>query len=61
LGGTISVTPVRDRIDGVDFFTVCHISRCGGVVFRSGRIPDEDRAIEAAKVLAEFTGSVLRR
>jgi hypothetical protein len=30
------------------------------VAFRSRRILDEDRAIEAAKVLAEFTGAAVR-
>lgn len=61
LGGVVTVASGRDRVDGASFFQVDHVSRGGDVAFRSSRIPDEDRAIEAAKVLVEFTGAVMRR
>jgi hypothetical protein len=61
LGGVVTVASGRDRVDSTQFYQVDHVSRGGDVAFRSSRIPDEDRAIQAAKVLAEFTGAVVRR
>jgi hypothetical protein len=61
LGGVVTVAAGRDRVTSEPFFQVNHVSGGGDVAFRSGRILDEDRAIEAAKVLAEFTGAVVRR
>lgn len=60
LGGIVTVIVGRDRITSEQFFEVNHVSRGGDVAYRSRRILDEDRAIEAASVLAEFTGSVVR-
>lgn len=61
LAGVVCVVGGRDRISSEPYFHVNHVSRGGDMAFRSSRIPDEDRAIEAAKVLAEFTNSVMRR
>lgn len=61
LGGMVSITPARDRIDGLDFFSVSHISRGGDVVWTSPRIPDIDRATAAAECLAAFVGAQVRR
>jgi len=38
-----------------------HISRGGDCAFRSRGLGDEDQANAAARVLAEFTGAVVRR
>ncbi len=59
LGGTVSIITGRDRTSA-PFYLVDHISRGGDVVWRSRPIADEDRAREAAQVLAQFTGSVVR-
>jgi hypothetical protein len=61
LGGTVTVFAGRDRVTGEPFFQVDHVSRGGDVVFRSRPVGDEDHAFAAAQVLAEFTGSVVRR
>ena len=61
LGGIVTVSPVRDPSGGKPSFAVNHISRGGDVAFRSRPLLDEDRALEAAQVLAEFTGAVVRR
>jgi hypothetical protein len=61
LGGVVTIASGRDRFTSEPFFHVDHVSRGGDVVFRSRPISDEDRAVEAARVLAEFTGSVVRR
>jgi hypothetical protein len=61
LGGTVTITPGRDRVEGSSYFTVRHISRGGDVAFESRAIVDEDQAAQAAAVLAEFTGSQVRR
>jgi hypothetical protein len=50
----------RDRVTSEPFFQVDHISRGGDVIWRSHRIVDEDRAREAAVVLAEFTGAAVK-
>ncbi|WP_092117510.1 hypothetical protein [Bradyrhizobium erythrophlei] len=47
LGGTVTIRPGRDRVDGSSYFTVRHVSRGGDIAFESGPIPDEDRAIQA--------------
>ncbi len=59
LGGTVSIITGRDHTSA-SFYLVDHISRGGDVVWRSRPIADEDRAREAAQVLAQFTGSVVR-
>jgi hypothetical protein len=61
LGGVVTVAPGRDRVSSEPIYRVSHVSAGGDVAFQSLPICDEDRAIEAAKVLAEFTGAVVRR
>ena len=60
LGGVVTVAAGRDRVTSEPYYQVDHVSRGGDVVFRSRRIVDEDRAREAARVLAEFTGAAVR-
>ena len=61
LGGFVSISERHDRFDGDAFFTVTHVSRGGDVVFQSGRLADADQASAAARVLAQFTGTEVRR
>ncbi|MCK1657123.1 hypothetical protein [Bradyrhizobium sp. 151] len=61
LGGVVTVAIGRDRVTSEQFFMVHHVSRGGDVAFQSRPIPDEDRALQAAQILAEFTGAVVRR
>ena len=61
IGGTVTVAAGRDHVPSEPFYQVHHVSRGGDVAFQSRRIPDEDRAMQAAQVLAEFTGAVVRR
>jgi hypothetical protein len=61
LGGVVTVAPDRDRVSSEPIYGVSHVSAGGDVALHSLAICDEDRAIEAAKVLAEFTGAVVRR
>jgi hypothetical protein len=61
LGGHVCVAQSRNRLDGMDFFRVCHISRGGDVVWNSPPIPDIDRATAAAECLASFVGAQVRR
>jgi hypothetical protein len=60
LGGVVTVAPGRDRVTSEPFYCVSHVSAGGDVAFQSLPICDEDRAKEAAKVLAEFTGAVVQ-
>ena len=60
LAGVVCVVGGRDRVSSEPFFQVDHISRGGDIGFRSKPIADEDRAREAAQVLAQFTNSVMR-
>jgi hypothetical protein len=60
LGGVVTVAPVRDPTGGDPAFTVSHVSGGGDVAFQSRPISDEDRALAAARVLAEFTGAAIR-
>ena len=61
LGGVVTVAPLRDPSGGEPLFAVSHISRGGDCAFRSRGLADEDQADAAARVLAEFTGAVVRR
>lgn len=61
LGGSVTIGMGRNPADGSSYFIVRHISRGGDVAFESRPIPDEDRAIQAAATLAEFTGATERR
>jgi hypothetical protein len=61
LGGVVTVAAGRDRVTSEQFYQVHHVSRGGDVAFQSRPIPDEDRALQAAETLAEFTGAVVRR
>ena len=60
LGGVVTVAPVRDPSGSEPSFAVSHISRGGDCAFRSRGLADEDQANAAARVLAEFTGAVVR-
>jgi hypothetical protein len=60
LRGVVRVVPVRDRVTSEPLFRVSHVSAGGDVAFQSLPIADEDRAKEAARVLAEFTGAVVQ-
>jgi hypothetical protein len=60
LGGIVTVAPRRDPTGGDPAFTVSHVSRGGDCAFHSRSIVDEDQASAAARVLAEFTGAVVR-
>jgi hypothetical protein len=60
LGGVVTVSASRDRITSEPRYCIGHITRGGDVAWTSSPISDEDRAREAARVLAEFTGSELR-
>jgi hypothetical protein len=61
LGGVVLVSPLRDPSGGEQTFSVSHISRGGDCEFKSRSLGDEDQANAAARVLAEFTGAVMRR
>jgi hypothetical protein len=60
LGGVVTIAAGRDPVTSEPFFHVDHASNDGNVAFRSRRIPDEDRAIQAAQILAEFTGATVK-
>lgn len=60
LGGIVTVTTGRDRVDGSTCFHVHHVSRGGDVAFQSRPIADEQSAGAAAQVLAEFVGAGVR-
>jgi hypothetical protein len=59
LGGIVTVAASRDRITSEPFFRVSHVSAGGDVAFQSLPICDEDRAKEAANVLAQFCGAAV--
>lgn len=59
LGGAVFVVPVRAQ-DGEEAYAVRHISRGGDLAFLSPPLPDQERALAAAEVLACFTGAVVR-
>jgi len=61
LGGVVTIGIARNHADGGSYYTVRHVSRGGDIAFESNPIPDEDRAIQAATTLAEFTGAEVRR
>jgi hypothetical protein len=61
-GGVVSVTPVRDRLgEGGEVYSVSYHSPCGDIAWLSPQIASEDQADAAARCLADFTGSVVRR
>lgn len=61
LGGIVTVAAARDHVEGHSVYIVRHVSRGGDVAFESRPISDEDEASRAAEVLAQFTGSQVRR
>ncbi|WP_152535437.1 hypothetical protein [Bradyrhizobium sp. Ai1a-2] len=62
LGGTVRVTPVRQRMADEDVaYTVTWHSSGGDLCWLSPRIPSQDAADAAAAVLADFTHAVLAR
>jgi hypothetical protein len=61
-GGLVSITPIRDRMgEGGEAFSVSYHSPTGDLVWLSPRIAFEDQADAAARCLADFTGSAVRR
>lgn len=50
----------RDPETSEPFVPVDHVPNDSKGVFRWHRIPDGDRAIQAAQILAEFTGATVR-
>jgi hypothetical protein len=61
-GGLVSVTPVRDRLgEGGEAYSVSYHSAGGDIAWLSPQIASEDQANAAARCLADFTGSVVRR
>jgi hypothetical protein len=61
-GGMVSVTPVRDRLgEGSEAYSVSYHSPGGDLAWLSPRIASEDQADAAARCLADFTGSAVRR
>ncbi|MHC2619439.1 hypothetical protein ACVIW2_001471 [Bradyrhizobium huanghuaihaiense] len=61
LGGVVTVSVGRDHVEGHSVYVVRHVSRGGDIAFQSRPIPDEGEASRAADVLAQFTGSEVRR
>jgi hypothetical protein len=61
LGGIVTIAPGRDRVTSEPRYTVNHVSAGGDIAFTSLPISDEARAIEAAEVLAQFTGATVQR
>jgi hypothetical protein len=59
LGGVVSIVAGRDRFGGDPIFHISHVSRGGEIAWKSQPIHDEDRAMEAARILAEFTGATV--
>jgi hypothetical protein len=59
LGGTVTVLPGRDRVTGEQFYLVDHTTLGGEVAWTSSPLSDEEFARQAARVLAEFTGSAV--
>jgi hypothetical protein len=60
IGGVVTIASGRDRITSEWFFQVVHVFGGGDIVWRSRRLHDEDRAIATSRVLAEYTGAVVR-
>ena len=61
-GGLVTVTPVRDRLgEGGDTYAVSYHSPGGDLAWLSPRLESEDLADAAARCLADFTGSAVRR
>lgn len=61
-GGLVSVTPVRDRSgEGGEAYSVSYHSPSGDLAWLSPRLASEDQADAAARCLADFTGSAVRR
>jgi hypothetical protein len=61
-GGLVSVTPIRDRLgEGSEAYSVSYHSPGGDLAWLSPRIASEDQADAAARCLADFTNSVMRK
>jgi hypothetical protein len=61
LGGSVSVTPIRDRTgDRAETYSISWHSPGGDLRWLSPRIPSQESADVAAQVLSEFTGAVKR-
>jgi hypothetical protein len=61
-GGLVTITSVRDRLgEGSEAYSVSYHSAGGDIAWLSPQIASEDQADAAARCLADFTGSVVRR
>jgi hypothetical protein len=61
-GGLVTVTPVRDRLgEGSEAYAVSYHSPGGDLAWLSPRLASEDQADAAARCLADFTGSAVRK
>jgi hypothetical protein len=61
-GGLVTITPIRDRLgEGSEAYSVSYHSPGGDLAWLSPRIASEDQADAAARCLADFTGSAVRR
>jgi hypothetical protein len=61
-GGLVTVTPVRDRLgEGSEAYAVSYHSPGGDLAWLSPKIASEDQADAAARCLADFTGSAVRK
>jgi hypothetical protein len=61
-GGLVSVTHIRDRSgEGSEAYSVSYHSAGGDIAWLSPQLASEDQADAAARCLADFTGSVVRR
>jgi hypothetical protein len=61
-GGLVSVTPIRDRSgEGSEAYSISYHSPAGDIAWLSPQIASEDQANAAARCLASFTNSVVRR
>jgi hypothetical protein len=62
LGGIVSLTPVRDRSgEGEEYFAISWHSPSGDLRWLSPKIPSEQAADIAARILTDFVGGTLRR
>jgi hypothetical protein len=61
-GGLVTVTPIRDQSgEGSEAYSVSYHSSAGDLAWLSPRLASEDQADAAARCLADFTGSAVRR
>lgn len=54
LGGSVTVVPGHDRVDGTGFYRLSYISGGGDLAWTSPRIEDEETARAIARTFADF-------